>query len=47
MLGTSDYRELADHFGVNLVQLTMKHGQIIYRQGEVGPHAGENLRTAW
>jgi len=47
VLETSDYRELASHFGVNLVQLTMKQGRIIYRQGEVGPRAGENLRPEW
>ena len=40
MLDTSDYRDLAHQFGANLVQFTMKRGNIIYRQGEVGPRAG-------
>jgi imidazolonepropionase len=39
MLEASDYRELASHLGTNLVQMTIKNGRIIYKQGEVGLHA--------
>ena len=35
LLDASDYREIPYHFGVNLVVLTLKKGQILYRQGEV------------
>jgi len=35
MLEVADYRELARHFGHNLVSMTMKRGTVIYQQGEV------------
>jgi imidazolonepropionase len=35
LLNISDYRELATHLGVNLVHLTMKRGEFIYREGKV------------
>ena len=35
ILNTSDYRDLARDFGANLVRLTMKRGEFIYREGEV------------
>lgn len=47
ILETSDYRELASRFGVNLVQLTIKSGRIIYKQGEVGPRAAVDLHPNW
>jgi imidazolonepropionase len=47
ILETPDYRELASQFGVNLVQLTIKNGRIIYKQGEVGPRAVADLRPNW
>ncbi|MCS6953676.1 MAG: imidazolonepropionase [Bryobacterales bacterium] len=40
ILDVPDYREIPYHFGVNLVALTMKRGQILYRQGEI--HWPEN-----
>ena len=35
MLNISDYREMAQHFGTNLVHLTMKRGEFIYQEGDV------------
>lgn len=35
MLGVSDYREIPYQFGVNLVSLTMRKGQVVYREGDV------------
>jgi imidazolonepropionase len=35
LLNISDYRELAMYFGVNLVFMTMKRGEIIYQESEV------------
>jgi imidazolonepropionase len=40
MLGVSDYREIPYHFGVNLVALTMRKGQVVYREGAVECEAG-------
>jgi imidazolonepropionase len=30
-----DYREIPYHFGVNLVAMTIKKGQVLYREGEI------------
>jgi imidazolonepropionase len=30
-----DYREIPYHFGVNLVAMTMKKGQVLYREGDI------------
>ncbi len=30
-----DYREIPYHFGVNLVAMTIKRGQVLYREGEI------------
>ncbi|HLM99211.1 MAG TPA: imidazolonepropionase [Bryobacteraceae bacterium] len=35
LLNANDYREIPYWFGVNLVDLTIKRGVVIYRQGEV------------
>lgn len=35
MLRISDYRDLPEHFGVNLVVMTMKRGQVLYREAKV------------
>jgi imidazolonepropionase len=47
ILNISDYRELAHHFGMNLVQTTMKRGEFIYQEGEVAPRPPKDLRPAW
>jgi imidazolonepropionase len=47
ILNISDYRELAHHFGMNLVQSTMKRGELIYKEGEVAPRPLRDLRPAW
>jgi len=47
ILNISDYRELADQFGMNLVHLTMKRGAFIYKEGDVAPLAAEDLHMAW
>ncbi len=45
VLNISDYRELAHHFGTNLVRTTVKRGEIIWEDGKVAPRAAEDLRT--
>ena len=35
ILNASDYRDMGRDFGANLVRLTMKRGEFIYREGEV------------
>jgi imidazolonepropionase len=47
ILNISDYRELAHHFGTNLVQSTMKRGELIYEEGEVAPRPLRDLRPEW
>jgi imidazolonepropionase len=47
ILNISDHRELAHHFGMNLVHSTMKRGQFIYEEGEVAPRLPKDLRPAW
>ncbi len=46
IMNVSDYRDLAQQFGMNLVYMTMKGGQIIYEEGEVTPRPLERL-PAW
>ena len=41
LLNTGDYRELGHRLGANAVHLTMKRGEIIYREGKVAPLAGK------
>ncbi len=40
MLSVPDYREIPYHFGVNLVEMTMKRGEVIYQASEVKCPAG-------
>jgi len=35
LFNVPDYREIPYHFGVNLVAMTIKHGRVIYREGDV------------
>jgi imidazolonepropionase len=42
ILNISDYRDLAHHFGSNLVHTTIKRGAIIYREAEVGIRDGNS-----
>ena len=35
MLGVSDFREIPYQFGVNLVSLTMRKGQVVFQEGAV------------
>ena len=35
MYNVPDYREIPYHFGVNLVAMTIKRGQVLYREGDV------------
>ncbi len=46
ILNTADYREMEHHFGMNLVHLTMKRGEFIYKEGEVAKRQIEELRPA-
>jgi imidazolonepropionase len=36
VLNASDYREIPYWFGVNLVRMTVKRGEVVYREGGVG-----------
>ena len=44
MLNVSDHREVARHFGMNLVHMTMKRGQFIYKEGEVSTRPSRDLQ---
>ena len=44
ILNVSDYRELAHHFGMNLVHMTMCQGKFIYKEGVVSARAAEDIR---
>ena len=46
ILNVGDYRDLAENFGGNLVRMTMRHGEIIYREGAVGPKCGSEVTPA-
>src|ERR1051326_5597678 len=35
LLAVSDYREIPYHFGVNLVDITLRRGQVVFRRSEV------------
>ena len=35
ILGVSDYREIVQNFGINLVEMTMKEGRVVHRQPDV------------
>lgn len=47
ILNIADYRDLARRFGTNLVHMTMKRGEFIYKEGEVAPRPAEDLRPVW
>jgi imidazolonepropionase len=47
ILNVSDYRELADHFGMNLVRMTMKHGAFVYKEGDVAVRSAKECCPAW
>lgn len=47
ILNLSDYRDMAHHFGTNMVHLTMKRGEFIYEEGSVEKRAAEELRLVW
>jgi len=44
MLNVPDYREVAHHFGTNLVHITMKRGELVYKEGEVSTWHSRGLR---
>lgn len=46
MLNVSDYRDLASHFGANLVHTTMKRGEVIYREGAITARGRNRLTGA-
>ena len=45
VLSVSDYRELALHFGMNLVQMTFKRGNCIYEEAEVAVRSPSRSRS--
>jgi imidazolonepropionase len=52
ILNISDYQEPAHHFGMNLVgtnlvDTTIKRGEIIWKEGKVAPRPVQNLRPWW
>ena len=47
ILNLSDYRDMAHHFGTNMVHLTMKRGEFIYEEGSVARRTAEELRLIW
>lgn len=47
ILNVGDYCELPEHFGTNLVHLTMKRGAFIYKEGAVDPLNIEDLKPRW
>jgi imidazolonepropionase len=47
ILNISDYRELAHHFGMNLVRTAIKRGEVIYEEAEVAPRVPKDVRPAW
>jgi imidazolonepropionase len=46
-LNISDYRDLADSLGANLVYMVMKRGEIVYEEGAVQRRPVEDLRPVW
>jgi imidazolonepropionase len=46
ILNISDYRDLASHFGDNLIHGTLKRGQLIYREGNILNPSGKRTRDA-
>jgi len=49
ILNTSDYRDLSSHFGTNTVHVTIRRGDILYREGEVAPRPAndDGARPTW
>jgi imidazolonepropionase len=49
ILNCSDYRDLTQNFGMNLVRMTMRHGEFIYKEGEVAPRGtqGSSVSDGW
>jgi imidazolonepropionase len=43
ILNASHYRDLQHSLGTNLVHLTMKRGQFIYKEGGVAPHPADDF----
>jgi imidazolonepropionase len=39
LLNTPDYRDVAHLLGTNLVHMTIRDGEVIYKEGEVGAAA--------
>ena len=46
-LNVSDYQDLANSLGANLVHLVMKKGEIVYEEGAVERRPVEDLRPPW
>lgn len=46
-LNVSDYRDLADSLGANLVHMVMKNGEIVYEEGAVRRRPVEDLQPLW
>ena len=46
ILNAGDYRDLANNVGTNLVQMTIKRGEIIYREGNVVTPGGGKVTGA-
>ena len=46
-LNVSDYQDLANSLGANLVHMVMKRGEIVYEEGAVERRPVEDLRPPW
>ncbi len=46
ILNCSDYHDLTLNFGMNLVHMTMKRGQFIYKEGTVAPRAAQDFSSS-
>jgi len=44
ILNSCDFRELAHQFGMNLVHMTIRDGECIYKEGDVAPRPAEDIR---
>jgi imidazolonepropionase len=47
ILNVTDYRELVNHFGMNLAYLTLKRGACVYEEGEIMPRGSQMRQPIW
>jgi imidazolonepropionase len=47
ILNVADYREMANHFGMNLAYLTLKRGACVYAESEIMPRIPSVRQPVW